>query len=145
MDRAVQEAPMSLRGRMFRQDSSRPKEQRILVLRSGVAGVQFHIENSQERRALDDLTPGTELMLFREPDNEMDGFAVAVHLTKNDKLGYISRYKNETIARLMDVGKKFIAVVDDFSDYTEEELARSPFSPTENMSLPFSVYLVEEV
>ena len=60
------------------------------------------------------------------------------------KLGYISRFKNKTITRLMDVGKKFIAVVDDFSDYTEEELARNPFSPIENMSLPFSVYLIED-
>ncbi len=38
---------------------------------------------------------------------------IAVYLTQEDKLGFITRFKNETIARLMDAGRKFIAVVDD--------------------------------
>lgn len=59
------------------------------------------------------LAPGTEPMLFREPENEQDEWAIAVYLTEKDKIGYLSRYKNETIARLMDVGKKFVAVVEE--------------------------------
>lgn len=148
MDKLVQEAPQSFRGRMYRQDNAKPKEHRILVLKTGIAGLQFHIENEEEMKALHMIAPGTELLLFREPDNEHDEWAVAVHLTVDDKLGFISRFKNETIARLMDAGKKFIGVVDELEDDSEaeetEQLRRNRRAPTENMALPFSVYLIEE-
>lgn len=150
MDKLVQEAPQSFRGRMYRRDNSKPKEHRILVLKTGIAGLQFHIENEEEMKALHMIAPGTELMLFREPDNEYDEWAVAVHLTEDDKLGFISRFKNETIARLMDAGKKFIGVVDELEDDPvdeesfENEMGRNRHAPTENMAVPFSVYLIEE-
>ncbi|MBE6753242.1 MAG: hypothetical protein E7559_02640 [Ruminococcaceae bacterium] len=150
MSKLIQEAPQSLRGRMYQRDASKAKERRILVLKTGIAGLQFHIESEEEQAALDAITPGTELMLFREPENEHDEWAVAVHLTEDDKLGFISRFKNETIARLMDAGKKFIGVVDDpQTDATakkivEKELRKNRNAPTENMALPFSVYLIEE-
>ena len=67
MDKLMQEAPASLRGRMFRQDTSRPKEKQILVLKTGIAGAQFNIESEEEQAALDSLVPGTELLLYREP------------------------------------------------------------------------------
>ncbi len=151
MNKLTQEAPQSFRGRMYQRDTSKPKEQRILVLKTGIAGLQFHIENEEEQAALNAITPGTELMLFREPENEHDEWAIAVHLTEDDKLGFISRFKNETIARLMDAGKKFIGVVDDpevdsvAKEIVEKELRRSRRAPTENMALPFSIYLIEEV
>lgn len=148
MNKLEQEAPQSFRGRMYQRDNARPKEQRILVLKTGIAGVQFHIESEEERDALNVIAPGTELMLFREPDNERDEWAIAVYLTDDDKLGYISRYKNETIARLMDAGKKFVGVVDEPEIDTEQivgkEMRRNHRAPTENMALPFSVYLVEK-
>lgn len=150
MNKLTQEAPQSFRGRMYQRDTSKPKEQRILVLKTGIAGLQFHIENEEEQAALNAITPGTELMLFREPENEHDEWAIAVHLTEDDKLGFISRFKNETIARLMDAGKKFIGVVDDpevdsvAKEIVEKELRRSRRAPTENMALPFSIYLIEE-
>lgn len=150
MNKQVQEAPQSLRGRMYQRDSSKPKEQRILVLQTGIAGLQFHIENEEERAALNAITPGTELMLFREPENKHDEWAIAVHLTEDDKLGFISRFKNETIARLMDAGKKFIGVVDDpkedsaAKEIVEKEQRRNRRAPTENMALPLSIYLIEE-
>lgn len=151
MNKQTQEAPLSFRGRMYQRDNSKPKEQRILVLKTGIAGLQFHIENEQEQTALNAITPGTELMLFREPENEHDEWAIAVHLTEDDKLGFISRFKNETIARLMDAGKKFIGVVDDpkvdsvAKKIVEKERNRSRHAPTENMALPFSIYLIEEI
>ena len=151
MNKLTQEAPQSFRGRMYRRDASKPKEQRILVLKTGIAGLQFNIENEKEQAALNTITPGTELMLFREPENEYDEWAIAVHLTEEDKLGFVSRFKNETIARLMDAGKKFIGVVDDpevdsvAKEIVEKELHRSRRAPTENMALPFSIYLIEEV
>lgn len=150
MNKLTQEAPQSLRGRMYQRDNSRPKEQRILVLKTGIAGLQFNVENEEEQAALNAITPGTELMLFREPDNEHDEWAIAVHLTETDKLGFISRFKNETIARLMDAGKKFIGVVDDpvadetAKEIVDKELRRSRRAPTENMALPISVFLIEE-
>lgn len=135
---------------MYKRDNARPKEQRVLVLKTGVAGIQFHIANKEEKKALDNITPGTELMLFREPDNKYDEWAIAVYLTKDDKIGFVSRFKNETIARLMDAGKKFIGIVDDpetdeeAKKIAEKELNRSRHAPTENMAIPFSIYLLEE-
>ena len=150
MNKLTQEAPQFLRGRMFNRDNARPKEQRILVLKTGIAGLKYNIENEDEQKALESITPGTELMLFREPDNEHDVWAIAVYLTEEDKLGFISRFKNETIARLMDAGKKFVGIVDDpgvdkeAQEIVEKELRRNRQAPTENMAVPFSVYLVEE-
>lgn len=148
MDKLAQAAPQSFRGRMFRQDTSKPKEQRILVLKTGLAGAQFHIKSEEERTALNNIQPGTELLLYREPDNKYDEWAIGVYLTEEDKIGFMSRFKNETIARLMDAGKKFIGVADDPAEQEEEDAfsdkPRSRKAPTENMGLPFSVYLVEE-
>ena len=145
MDKLMQEAPTSLRGRMFRQDTSRPKEKQILVLKTGIAGAQFHIESEEEQTALDSLTPGTELLLYREPENEYDEWAIAVYLTEVDKIGFISRFKNETIARLMDAGKKFVAITDDPSEVEDiDEHGRRKVAPTENMGIPVSIYLVEQ-
>ena len=150
MNKMMQEAPQSFRGRMYQRDDARPKEQRILVLKTGIAGLQFNIENEEEQAALNAVTPGMELLLYREPENEYDEWAIAVHLTEDDKLGFITRFKNETIARMMDAGKKFIGVVDDpevdevAKKIVEEELRRGHRAPTENMALPFSVYLIEE-
>ena len=147
MDKQVQAASQSLRGRLFKRDDTRRKEHQILVLQTGIAGLQHHIENEEEQQRINDLTPGTELQLFREPENEYDEWAIAVYITDDDKLGYISRFKNETIARLMDAGKKFTAIVDDPEERAkqeEEETGKKRRAAyTENMALPFSVYLVE--
>ena len=146
MNVAMQEAPQSFRGRMFRSDSLKPKAKRILVLKTGLAGAQFHIKSESERLALQGIKPGTELLLYREPDNKYDEWAIAVYLTEEDKIGFMSRFKNETIARLMDAGKKFVAVADEPTEEVEQEFGNGRWSnaPTENMKLPFSVYLVEE-
>lgn len=150
MNKLIQEAPQSFRGRMYQRDKYKPKEQRILVLKTGIAGLKYYIENEEEQAALNAITPGTELMLFREPENEYDEWAIAVYLTETDKLGFISKFKNETVARLMDAGKKFIGVVDDpevdsvAKKIVEKEMRKNRYAPTENMALPFSVYLIEE-
>lgn len=149
MSKSAQAASQSFRGRMFRQDTSKPKEQRILVLKTGLAGAQFNIKNEAERDALNNIQPGTELLLYREPDNKYDEWAIGVYLTEEDKIGFMSRFKNETIARLMDAGKKFIGIADDPAEQEEEDTfsdkPRTRKAPTENMAIPFSVYLVEEV
>ena len=150
MNKLMQTAPRFLRGRMYQRDTSRPKEQRILVLKTGMSGMNFHVENENEQKALNSITPGTEFMLVREPDNKYDAWAVAVYLTETDRIGYISRYKNEAIARMMDAGKKFIAVADDPDEIlspeekADRESRRIRPASTENMNFPFSVYLIEE-
>lgn len=89
-------------------------------------------------------------MLFREPENEYDVWAIAVHLTEDDKLGFITHFKNGTIARMMDADKKFIGVVDDpaidaeAKEIVDKEQRRNRRAPTENMAIPFSIYLVEQ-
>ena len=81
------------------------------------------------------VTPGTELLLFREPENEYDEWAIAVYLTEEDKLGFVSRFKNETIARLMDAGKKFIGVVDEREEDTETQKTAEKSSTESAMHL----------
>lgn len=81
-----------------------PKD--ILVLECLIAGTSFrklkHVEPS--------LAAEVRLSLKREADNEYDEFAVALYFEK-DKIGYIPREKNETIARLYDAGKCFYATI----------------------------------
>jgi len=56
------------------------------------------------------LNKEVKLELKREPQNEYDHFAIALHFEKH-KIGYIPRDKNEVIARLMDAGKNFFATI----------------------------------
>lgn len=138
------EAP--IRAGYFDADTFQQKARQFLVLKTGIAGIQFHVDlTSKEGKALlESLTPGTELMLYRDADNEHDQWAILVY-TKDDKeLGYITRFKNETIARLMDYGKKFTAIVDEAppEPQTPDECRRTR-AETENYALPFSVYMEE--
>lgn len=144
----MQSAPQSFRGKLFQRDNTRRKERQILVLQTGLAGLQYYIEGEEDQKRIDELKPGAELQLYREPDNEYDEWAIAVYITDDDKLGYISRFKNETIARMMDAGKKFIAIVDDPEQLAQQEADKEPSkrrrrASTENMTIPFSIYLVE--
>lgn len=74
---------------------------------------------------------------FESLKKEYDEWAISVYTTEDEELGYVTRFKNETIARLMDHGKKFIAVIDEPSEQTEKNKA----AITENMNLPFSIYM----
>lgn len=145
MSKLVEQAPQSFRGRLFQKDNARPKENRILVLKTGL--VSFFGHRNPVREIIDGLTPGTELLLYREPDNFADAWAVRVYFTEEHWLGYVPRFKNETIARLMDAGKKLIAVVDSVEEYEQmdpHERERTLKPLTEDMQHPFSVYLIEE-
>ena len=82
-------------------------EEDILALESIVAGTSYLNLKEIEKEI---IPKETELILKREPDNKFDKFDIKV-LYKNNKLGYIPKSKNQTIARLMDVGKQFYAKV----------------------------------
>ena len=71
-------------------------------------------------------------------------WAISVYTTDDKELGYVTRFKNETIARLMDYGKVFHAYVDDPPEPPKDETERRRTrAPTENYSLPFSIYMEE--
>ena len=113
-----------------------------LVLWTGIAGVQYHIDvNSDEgKKFLKSLKPGTELKLVREPKNKYDRWAIAVYTVDGIQLGHMTRYKNETIARLMDAGFTFHALVESRkkSNYQVPDEQRAY---TENFVIPYSVWM----
>lgn len=63
---------------------------------------------------------------------------------------FVTSFKNEPIARLMDEGKKLICVKDDpetdpeVKRILDEKDERYTKAPTENMTFPISIYLIEE-
>lgn len=149
MDEAVvqyNESP--IKNGFFNSDPFKRKRKLILVLKTGIAGLQFNVDldTVEGKKLLDSLIPGTELKLYRDADNEFDEWAIAVETCGQEALGHITRFKNETIARLMDHGKKFVAFVDEKTedeDEYEERNIRRKRAPTENYELPFSVYMEE--
>lgn len=133
-----------LRGALFSEGLLEQKEQRLLVLKTGIAGLKHRVDlNSDEGKALlAELVPGTELRLYRDVDNEHDKWAIAVYTMQEQEIGYITRFKNETLARLMDYGKKVTAVVDELPPEPKDETERRRTRCwTENYEVPFSVYL----
>lgn len=146
VDRQGLQQEKSVKSGYFNRDAFRQSGKLILVLKTGIAGLHFHVdENSDEgRELLKSLVPGTELHLFRDADNEHDQWAISVYTSDDKELGYVTRFKNETIARLMDCGKVFHAYVDEPpeppKDDTEERRTRTM---TEDYRLPFSIYMEE--
>lgn len=78
----------------------------ILVLECLVAGTSFRKLDKIESA----LQSQVKLSLKREGDNQYDHFAVALHFEQN-KIGFIPKEKNEAIARMMDAGKQFYAML----------------------------------
>ena len=116
----------------------------MLVLETGIAGVHFHLpDDPKEREALlDKLAPGTEVRLVRDTDNIHDKYAISVYTMDGLMVGYISRFKNETIARLMDYGRRFVAYMEEEppEPLTADEYRRTR-APTENYRFPCSIYM----
>jgi hypothetical protein len=75
-----------------------------------IAGTQYH--NVSTNHELARLAVGDALRLKREPDNKYDESAIAVYTQANDMVGYIPRYQNRTIARIMDQGVVVTATID---------------------------------
>ncbi len=127
-----------------KEEEKRKKERPdwILVLWTGLAGSQYHVDETTPggRKLMRSLRPGTELMLVREADNAYDRWAIAVYTKKEQMLGYVTRYKNETIARLMDNGYVFHAIVED-----KKKVKIDRDSPerayTEDFDFPFSIWM----
>jgi hypothetical protein len=78
----------------------------ILVLQCVIAGTTF----TKISKHVAQLIAKTELTVKREGKNKFDEFAIAL-LYNDTKIGYIPRDRNEVIARLMDAGKQFSAII----------------------------------
>lgn len=140
----MQEAEQVLRSGFFDRDAFRQKGRSVLVLKTAVAGLHFHVdtETDEGRDLLETLKPGTELHLFRDTDNIHDKWAISVYTTDDRELGYVTRFKNETIARLMDYGKVFHAYVDEPPEPPKDATeARRTRTQTEDYKVPFSIYM----
>lgn len=86
--------------------ASPPPPRSLFLIETHVAGLAYH----QAMAALPDLAPGQTLMLRREPMNLHDELAIEVF--RGDlKLGYVPRFRNPVLARLMDAGKPLAAEV----------------------------------
>lgn len=81
-------------------------QREILILQAVVAGTSFRDIHKVENQ----LIANTKLVLKREADNKYDQLAVKIEL-EDYLLGYIPKENNEVLARLMDAGKNFHAVV----------------------------------
>lgn len=81
-----------------------------LVMECSVAGMS-HVTDIA--RLLERIEPGFELQLERERGNEYDSKAIAVCDDEGRRLGYIPRNVNSDLARMMDLGRRFRAVVTD--------------------------------
>lgn len=79
----------------------KPFAKEILLIECTVAGTTHVPVKDIEP----DLTPGSVLILQREPANPHDPLAIRIHDEKGRKIGYVPRAKNEVLARLMDAGK----------------------------------------
>lgn len=79
----------------------------IFLLETHVAGIRHH----QAEDACQSLAKGASLRLQREPDNPHDELAIEIYSPDKLKLGYIPRFRNPVLARLMDAGKTLLAEV----------------------------------
>ena len=143
-DQLVQGQSQSIRSGYFDRDAFKQKSRTVLVLKTAVAGLSFHVDNNSEegRSLLESLPPGTELHLFRDTENEHDKWAISIYTTDDHELGYVTRFKNETIARLMDYGKVSHAFVDEPPEPPKDATeARRTRAPTEDYKLPLSIYM----
>ena len=78
----------------------------VMIQESPVAGFQFH----EGEAVWPSLFIGAPLVLLREPSNPHDADAVAVYF-KKEKLGYVPRAENRTVARMLDRGENLKATI----------------------------------
>lgn len=100
------------------------------------------------RNSSQDINDATVLCLMNriiEKHSDDSDETFPLDWASDDKeLGYVTRFKNETIARLMDFGKVFHAYVDEPPEPPKDETeARRTRAATENYRLPFSIYMDE--
>ena len=92
------------RGLVFR--NFRQSQRTTLLQESPVAGFQHH----RGAAIWPFLREGERLNLVRESVNQHDPNAIAVYF-RNDKLGYVPRHENATLAQMLDRGERLDAQI----------------------------------
>ena len=85
------------------------------------------------------------LLLRREPDNVHDELAIVILTVTAQKLGYLPKFRNSVLARLMDAGKSMVAEVAQLkaSDNTATAYARKATDPTAIVDVRLRISLRE--
>lgn len=99
---------------------------KILVQSSPLAGSQYYAVS----RLRETIRVGDKLTLTREPDNRHDRNAVRVDWN-DEKLGYVPRAENRTVARALDAGERI-----------EARVSRLRDDPDPWRRVEFEVYLI---
>jgi HIRAN domain len=100
--------------------------QKFYLLQSFIRGFQYYEGPS----LINQMNEGDLLELVREPDNEYDPCAIALHWNKH-KIGFIPAEDNEMLSKLLDIGiPEFIAEI----TFLQKEAAA-----WENVSIAISV------
>lgn len=146
-DFAAEEKKEEFSGGFYNRDTFLSRETLVLILQTGVSGMSYYVDTSEDSAdagLLTSLTEGTELKLFREPGNEHDRWAVTVNTVSGKQIGYITRFKNETLARLLDAGKEIRAYVGKKPEIPDDgDERRRLFAPTERFEVPVDIFMVE--
>ena len=80
-----------------------PFNREIFVINVYVAGTQYRHQIAQIQ---DQITDTTQLTMIRQPDNEVDQYAIGLYYN-HIRIGWVPMKDNLVIARLMDAGKLF--------------------------------------
>jgi hypothetical protein len=97
-----------IHGAIGRDGALMPFAREIMLVECHIAGTSHRDVKAIEPA----LTPGSLLVLKREPGNPHDDLAIMILMENGKHLGYIPRAKNEALARLMDAGKVLFARLD---------------------------------
>ena len=105
-----------------------PFTREIFVINVYVAGTSYckNIDQIQ-----DQITDSTHLTMRRQPDNEVDQYAIGIYFNQT-RIGWVPMKDNLVIARLMDAGKLFNCKVVSVSK-------NNPSNPRINVS----IYMVD--
>ena len=82
-----------------------PFNREIFVINVYVAGTSYCKNIDQ---ILDQISDTTHLTMLRQPDNEVDQYAIGIYYN-HTQLGWVPMKDNLVIARLMDAGKMLAA------------------------------------
>lgn len=146
-DYLLQQQERKLTAAYFDKHAFRQTAKALLILQTGVAGLKYHIDLSTEegQKWLENMVPGTKLKLYRDMDNEHDKWAVSIYTQDDQHIGYITRFKSETVARLLDYGKQIYAIVDEKKVIPADPVQyRRTITHTERFEVPISVYMLED-
>ena len=98
-------------------DLPKPFMNNIFLIHTHIAGTAYVYDED----IFNELNNEDRLYLYRETDNIHDERAILVSTNDNHKLGYIPRYDNKILSRLMDAGKSLYAIISDISmDYNSD-------------------------